>query len=59
VRDERGQERLYSFGSAHVATCNFAFCDGSVQALSYTISPETHRRLGNRADGLPLAESLP
>ncbi|RIK81815.1 MAG: hypothetical protein DCC67_07885 [Planctomycetota bacterium] len=42
----------HKFGSGHAAGCFFAMCDGSVQFVSYDVSPEVHRRLGNREDGL-------
>ena len=41
---------------AHEQTNGFqmSFCDGSVHMVSYWIDAETHRRLGNRKDGLTI-----
>ena len=53
-QERPGVMRWWSFGSPHSAGCHFAFCDGSVHVINYSIDREIHRRLGNRKDGLPI-----
>jgi prepilin-type processing-associated H-X9-DG protein len=50
LRDRRGYTDWHPFGSAHAATCNFVFCDGSVQSIAYTINPTAFEYLGSRND---------
>jgi prepilin-type N-terminal cleavage/methylation domain-containing protein/prepilin-type processing-associated H-X9-DG protein len=45
------------FGSAHLEGCNFAFCDGSVRPLSYSIDLTTFQQLGRRVKTLPVDDS--
>ena len=39
------------FGSAHVASFNAVYCDGSVHGISYDIDPVEFQLLGSRNDG--------
>jgi prepilin-type N-terminal cleavage/methylation domain-containing protein len=45
------------WGSVHPTACHFVFCDGSVHDINFSIQAEVHRRLSNRADGLPVDQS--
>ena len=49
--DTKGFDLKQIFGSAHSGGCNFAFCDGSVRSIGYTVAPEAHWYLGVRNDG--------
>ena len=52
-RAEIPQSMAYDmFGSAHVDSCCFAFCDGSVHWIKYNIDQTTYQSLGCRNDGL-------
>jgi prepilin-type processing-associated H-X9-DG protein len=48
----RNSDPAAYWGAAHVGGFNMAFCDGSVHSVNFGVDPETHRRLGNRKDGL-------
>ena len=45
------------WGSPHPTVVHFVMCDGSNRDINFTIDPETHRRLANRSDGLPIDQS--
>ncbi len=45
---------IQRFGSSHPGGFNAAIADGSVRSISYSINPETFRRLCVRDDGLPV-----
>jgi prepilin-type N-terminal cleavage/methylation domain-containing protein/prepilin-type processing-associated H-X9-DG protein len=50
LQDRPRQENYRVFGSAHAGGVNMAYCDGSVQSVSYDVDPEVHRVAGNRHD---------
>jgi len=52
--DQRGT--IYSFGSAHAGVVEFALCDGSVRAISTSVSSRVLGNLCNRHDGFAVGE---
>ena len=54
LQDTPGADYYYCFGSPHSNSLNMAYCDGSVQALSYSVAPDTFRCLCNRKDDEPI-----
>ena len=54
LQDTPGIDYQFNFGSAHAGGFYMAFCDGSTQFINYSIDLETHRRLSNRYDELPV-----
>ena len=50
-QDTAGATNIYNFGSAHPGVFQAAYCDGSVQAIAYTIDPKVWASLGTRDQG--------
>ena len=57
IAQSSGTSTATIWGSIHSVGVNFVYCDGSVHDISFTIDPETHRRLSNRSDGLLIDQS--
>jgi prepilin-type N-terminal cleavage/methylation domain-containing protein/prepilin-type processing-associated H-X9-DG protein len=53
-QDQPGDASHSIFGSPHPNSFNMAFCDGSVQSVSYNIDATTASRLANRKDHMPI-----
>jgi prepilin-type N-terminal cleavage/methylation domain-containing protein len=56
LQDQPGFPDFFRFGSAHAGGFQMAFCDASVQTVSYDVDPLTHERLGGRRDGEVVSE---
>lgn len=48
---KRADKKTVRFGSAHSAGWHAVFCDGQAKIMNFSIAPEVHASLGNRADG--------
>jgi len=59
MQDRPGLSSPFHFGGPHVDACHFAFCDGSVRSIHYTIDAEVFSYLGSRDDGMAPGETSP
>jgi prepilin-type N-terminal cleavage/methylation domain-containing protein/prepilin-type processing-associated H-X9-DG protein len=57
LSDRSTTDSVNLFGAAHREGCNFAFCDGSVRSLSYSIDGPTYLQLGRRVKTQPVDDS--
>jgi prepilin-type N-terminal cleavage/methylation domain-containing protein len=48
MRDRRGTQDTYRFGSAHPLGLNMAYCDGAVRFVTFDIDPAVHKHAGRR-----------
>jgi prepilin-type N-terminal cleavage/methylation domain-containing protein/prepilin-type processing-associated H-X9-DG protein len=48
MRDTKGLTNTFTFGSAHDAGFNMAYCDGSIRFVTYDVDFNVHLRAGNR-----------
>jgi prepilin-type processing-associated H-X9-DG protein len=51
LQDTPGVSKSAAFGSAHSGGFNMAFCDGSIQSISYDVDGQVFENLGSREDG--------
>jgi prepilin-type N-terminal cleavage/methylation domain-containing protein/prepilin-type processing-associated H-X9-DG protein len=56
IQDTPGYSDQDHFGSAHINTCNFVFCDGSVKSIMYFVDPKVFANLCSRNDQNPIDE---
>ncbi len=56
MQDTPGFADTMRFGSAHVMSCNFVFCDGSVKSITYFVDPLVFANLCRRNDQNPIDE---
>ena len=51
TQDTVGVQLDENFGGPHSGGCQFVFCDGSVQNISFDIDLQVHAQYGSRNDG--------
>jgi prepilin-type N-terminal cleavage/methylation domain-containing protein len=56
MQDTPGFQDTERFGSAHVMSCNFVFCDGAVKSITYFVDPLVFANLCSRNDQNPIDE---